>query len=221
MHGAQARRGEGAGMLDRALVDAVLASAPFAPTAEQATVIRGLTASGHGVESVEALAGTGKTFTAGLLAQAYAAGGLPRARDRADGTRGARAHRAGRHRAGVDAHAPGARPRRRRGRLRARVGGVDPRRGRHGEHPRNRARHGARPRRRGEGHRDRRLRPALKRPGRRLAGIAHPAPGLLRAARGHAPARPARAPAAGPRPPRRPHRLHHREAPRRASAHHR
>ncbi len=76
VHGAQARRGEGTGVLDRALVDAVLARAPFAPTAEQAAVIRGLTASGHGVESVEALAGTGKTFTAGLLAQAYAAGGF-------------------------------------------------------------------------------------------------------------------------------------------------
>ena len=35
-----------------------------------------MTASGHGVEGVEALAGTGKTFTAGLLAQAYAAGGF-------------------------------------------------------------------------------------------------------------------------------------------------
>ena len=76
VHGAQARRGEGAGMLDRALVDAALASAPFAPTAEQAQVIRGLTSSGHGVETVEALAGTGKTFTAGLLAQAYTAGGF-------------------------------------------------------------------------------------------------------------------------------------------------
>jgi conjugative relaxase-like TrwC/TraI family protein len=74
--GAQARRGEGAGVLDRALVDAVLASAPFAPTAEQAHVIRGLTSSGHGVETVEALAGTGKTFTAGLLDEAYTAGGF-------------------------------------------------------------------------------------------------------------------------------------------------
>ena len=76
MDGAQARRGEGAGVLDRALVEAVLASAPFAPTAEQARVIGGLTSSGHGVETVEALAGTGKTFTAGLLAEAYAAGGF-------------------------------------------------------------------------------------------------------------------------------------------------
>ncbi len=74
MQGAQVRRGEGTGRLDSALVDAVLANAPLAPTAEQTRVIRGLTSSGHGVETVEALAGTGKTFTAGLLAQAYTAG---------------------------------------------------------------------------------------------------------------------------------------------------
>ena len=43
----------------------MLANAPHMPTAEQARVIRGLTSSGHGVETVEALAGTGKTFTAG------------------------------------------------------------------------------------------------------------------------------------------------------------
>ena len=38
-------------------------------------MIRGLTSSGHGVETVEALAGTGKTFTAGLLAEVYTAAG--------------------------------------------------------------------------------------------------------------------------------------------------
>jgi conjugative relaxase-like TrwC/TraI family protein len=75
VQGAQARRGEGTGSLDSALVETVLANAPHMPTAEQARVIRGLTSSGHGVETVEALAGTGKTFTAGLLAQAYTAGG--------------------------------------------------------------------------------------------------------------------------------------------------
>jgi conjugative relaxase-like TrwC/TraI family protein len=75
VQGAQARRGEGAGMLADALVDAVLANAPHAPTTEQARAIRALTSSGHGVETVEALAGTGKTFTAGLLAQAYRAAG--------------------------------------------------------------------------------------------------------------------------------------------------
>jgi conjugative relaxase-like TrwC/TraI family protein len=76
VRGAQGRRGEGAGILNRALVDAVLASSPLAPTAEQAHVIHGLTSSGHGMETVEALAGTGKTFTAGLLAQAYTAAGF-------------------------------------------------------------------------------------------------------------------------------------------------
>ncbi len=75
VQGAQARRGEGTGRLNSALVETVLANAPHAPTAEQARVIRGLTSSGHGVETVEALAGTGKTFTAGLLAEAYAAAG--------------------------------------------------------------------------------------------------------------------------------------------------
>src|SRR5512133_1520800 len=76
VRGAQARRGEGSGRLHRALVDTVVANAPFAPTAEQAAVILGLTSSGHGVDSVEALAGTGKTCTAGLLGRAYAAGGF-------------------------------------------------------------------------------------------------------------------------------------------------
>ncbi|HEX6619617.1 MAG TPA: AAA family ATPase, partial [Solirubrobacteraceae bacterium] len=76
VRGAQSRRGEGSGRLHRALVDTVVANAPFAPTVEQAAVILGLTSSGHGVDSVEALAGTGKTCTAGLLGRAYAAGGF-------------------------------------------------------------------------------------------------------------------------------------------------
>ena len=75
VHSAQARRREGTGSLDSALVESVLANAAHVPTAEQAQVIRGLTSSGHGVETVEALAGTGKTFTAGLLAEAYTAAG--------------------------------------------------------------------------------------------------------------------------------------------------
>jgi conjugative relaxase-like TrwC/TraI family protein len=75
VRGAQARRGEGTGRLDDGVIDAVLSDAPVAPTAEQAVVVRGVASSGHGVETVEALAGTGKTFIAGLLAQAYAANG--------------------------------------------------------------------------------------------------------------------------------------------------
>jgi conjugative relaxase-like TrwC/TraI family protein len=75
VRGAQARRGEGVGRLDRDVVDAAIAGAPSAVTAEQAAVIRGMTSSGHGVETVEALAGSGKTFTAGLLARTYEGGG--------------------------------------------------------------------------------------------------------------------------------------------------
>ena len=41
VQGAQARRGEGTGRLDAALVATVLANAPHAPTAEQEDVIRG------------------------------------------------------------------------------------------------------------------------------------------------------------------------------------
>jgi conjugative relaxase-like TrwC/TraI family protein len=76
VRGARARRGEGSGRVEPALVDEVLATAPYAPTDEQATLVRALTSSGHGVDSVEALAGTGKTFTAGLLARAYGAAGF-------------------------------------------------------------------------------------------------------------------------------------------------
>jgi conjugative relaxase-like TrwC/TraI family protein len=45
VRGAQARRSEGSGRLDGALVDVVLENVPFVPTAEQAAVIRGLTSS--------------------------------------------------------------------------------------------------------------------------------------------------------------------------------
>ena len=180
VQGAQARRGEGTGRLDSALVEAVLANAPHAPTAEQARVIRGLTSSGHGVETVEALAGTGKTFTAGLLAQAYTAAGFrvlgtaPTGRAVRELTEQAGIGQASTlTRLALDLDAD-------QGGFGTGSGGVDPRRGGDGEHPRDRARHGARPgRRRGEGHRDRRLRSALKRPGRRLAGLTHRAAGLI------------------------------------------
>jgi conjugative relaxase-like TrwC/TraI family protein len=76
VRGAQARRAEGAGLVDPRVVDTVLASAAFAATPEQVTAVRALTSSGHGVESVEALAGTGKTFTASLLARTYEASGF-------------------------------------------------------------------------------------------------------------------------------------------------
>ena len=194
VRGAQARRGEGAGRLDDGVVDAVLSNAPFAPTAEQAVVVRGVTSSGHGVETVEALAGTGKTFTAGLLAQAYAAGGYRVLGAAPTG----RAVRELSEQAGIG-HAFT---------LTRLVLDLDGDGGGFGTGPavlildeagmastRETARvmahaHASR----SEGDRHRRLRSAVKRSGRRLAWLADQAPGLPRVARGDAPARPARAP---------------------------
>ena len=189
VQGAQARRGEGTGRLDAALVDAVLASAAHAPSAEQARVICGLTSSGHGVETVEALAGTGKTFTAGLLAEAYTAGGFrvlgaaPTGRAVRELTEQAGIGQAwtltrlvldldaddrgfGSGRAVLILDEAGMASTRETARVMA-----------HAQVARVKV------------DRDRRLRSAVERPGRRLAGLAHPAPGLARAARGDAPAR--------------------------------
>jgi hypothetical protein len=51
VRGAQARRDEGVGRLDRDIVDAAIACAASTATAEQAAAIRGMTSSGHGVET--------------------------------------------------------------------------------------------------------------------------------------------------------------------------
>jgi ATP-dependent exoDNAse (exonuclease V) alpha subunit len=39
--------------------------------------VRAVAASGNGVDVIEALAGTGKTYTAGVLREVYAAAGYP------------------------------------------------------------------------------------------------------------------------------------------------
>src|SRR6185312_4251693 len=44
-------------------------------TGEQEQVVRACASSGHGVDVVEALAGTGKTYTAGVLRAVYEAAG--------------------------------------------------------------------------------------------------------------------------------------------------
>jgi conjugative relaxase-like TrwC/TraI family protein len=72
---AQRRRGEGCGVLDERLVEDALTSLPVGLGDEQLEVVRGVTSSGHGVESIEALAGTGKTTTAGALREIYERGG--------------------------------------------------------------------------------------------------------------------------------------------------
>jgi conjugative relaxase-like TrwC/TraI family protein len=52
-----------------------LASADRRLTDDQAEVVRATASSGHGVQAVEALAGTGKTYTAGVLRSLYEAAG--------------------------------------------------------------------------------------------------------------------------------------------------
>ena len=58
-------------MLDTRAVDRVINAAERPLTADQAAVVREVAASGRGVEVVEALAGTGKTYTAGVLRELY------------------------------------------------------------------------------------------------------------------------------------------------------
>ena len=65
------RAGEGVGVLDTRAVDRVIAKADRPLTADQAAVVREIAASGRGVEVVEALAGTGKTYTAGVIRELY------------------------------------------------------------------------------------------------------------------------------------------------------
>jgi conjugative relaxase-like TrwC/TraI family protein len=58
-------------VVDPPSVDRVIAATPLQLTGEQAAVVGGVTSSGHGVEVVEALAGTGKTTTAGVIRAVY------------------------------------------------------------------------------------------------------------------------------------------------------
>jgi hypothetical protein len=62
-------------VLPQEIVDRALDSAPVQLSPEQEGVVRALTTSGHGIENLEALAGTGKTTVCGVLASAYTAGG--------------------------------------------------------------------------------------------------------------------------------------------------
>jgi conjugative relaxase-like TrwC/TraI family protein len=65
------RAGEGAGLVDSSLVDRGLAGADGPLNAEQEGAVRAVLSSGHGVSVIQALAGTGKTYTAGVLRQVY------------------------------------------------------------------------------------------------------------------------------------------------------
>jgi hypothetical protein len=65
------RANEGTAIVDPGVLERALAAVDRPLSDEQAETVRGVTSSGNGVDVVEALAGTGKTFTAGALRQVY------------------------------------------------------------------------------------------------------------------------------------------------------
>jgi len=69
------RAGERCGVVDRELAERVIAGADRPLTAEQAEAVRAVVSGGRGVSTIEALAGTGKTYTAGVLREVYEAAG--------------------------------------------------------------------------------------------------------------------------------------------------
>jgi conjugative relaxase-like TrwC/TraI family protein len=70
------RRGDRVGVLDERLLDRVLEGRVLALSAEQEAAVRAICGSGHGVQAVQALAGTGKTTVAGAVAEAYRQAGF-------------------------------------------------------------------------------------------------------------------------------------------------
>jgi conjugative relaxase-like TrwC/TraI family protein len=71
------RAREDCGVVGDHLTERVIAGADRELTAEQARAVRAVVGSGHGVSVIEALAGTGKTYTAGVLREVYEAAGIP------------------------------------------------------------------------------------------------------------------------------------------------
>jgi TolA-binding protein len=69
------RAGEGTGMIDRSLAERAIETAGRPLNAAQATAVRMSVSSGDGVTVIQALAGTGKTYTAAVLRQAYESAG--------------------------------------------------------------------------------------------------------------------------------------------------
>ena len=69
------RVGEGTAIVPARELERALAAADRPLTEQQAGAVRGVATSGNGVDVVEALAGTGKTFTAGTIRQVYSDAG--------------------------------------------------------------------------------------------------------------------------------------------------
>jgi conjugative relaxase-like TrwC/TraI family protein len=69
------RAGERSGIVDLVHAERAIAAADRPLTAEQAAAVRATVSTGHGVSVIQALAGTGKTYTAGVLRQVYESAG--------------------------------------------------------------------------------------------------------------------------------------------------
>jgi conjugative relaxase-like TrwC/TraI family protein len=65
------RRGEGVAQLDEGAIKRAIEGSGRALNRDQAAAVRVVAGSGNGVDVIEALAGTGKTFTAGVLRELY------------------------------------------------------------------------------------------------------------------------------------------------------
>jgi superfamily I DNA and RNA helicase len=53
------------------VIERAITSSDRTLTADQAAAVRAVAGSGNGVDVIEALAGTGKTYTAGMLRELY------------------------------------------------------------------------------------------------------------------------------------------------------
>jgi conjugative relaxase-like TrwC/TraI family protein len=69
------RAGEGTGIVDAALVERAITATDRPLTDEQAMAVRASVSSEHGVTVIQALAGTGKTYTAAVLREIYESAG--------------------------------------------------------------------------------------------------------------------------------------------------
>ena len=80
---ATARAGEDIARLPEPSVAAAIDASTRTLNRGQAAAVRAVAGSGNGVDVIEALAGTGKTYTAGVLRELYAAAGYTGDRRRA------------------------------------------------------------------------------------------------------------------------------------------
>jgi conjugative relaxase-like TrwC/TraI family protein len=69
------RIGEGAAQLVGGMIERAITSSDRTLTADQGAAVRAVAGSGNGIDVIEALAGTGKTYTAGVLREVYESAG--------------------------------------------------------------------------------------------------------------------------------------------------